>query len=219
MQPCCLCVTLVVPQMEAGFVQAGGTLCLPQHTPDAWEYSTLLVRCLPASLFCACSRASQQHTYAAALTLLPVGIIAAPATPCSSLALSLWLFMQLLVALNYTHSKGIMHRDIKPANVLIDHAKRQLKLIDWGLADFYFPGENVEYKRSSGSSSSSGGGRRELVQQLKGACNSSNRQMMCRQATAAQRRRVDYACALHANLGTPVFCVTNLVLRMVYMYV
>jgi serine/threonine protein kinase len=44
------------------------------------------------------------------------------------------------VALNYTHSKGIMHRDIKPANVLIDHNKRQLKLIDWGLADFYFPG-------------------------------------------------------------------------------
>jgi casein kinase II subunit alpha len=49
-------------------------------------------------------------------------------------------FLQLLVALNYTHSKGIMHRDIKPANVLIDHNKRQLKLIDWGLADFYFPG-------------------------------------------------------------------------------
>lgn len=34
-----------------------------------------------------------------------------------------------------------MHRDIKPANVLIDHKQRQLKLIDWGLADFYFPGK------------------------------------------------------------------------------
>jgi len=32
-----------------------------------------------------------------------------------------------------------MHRDIKPANVLIDHKQRQLKLIDWGLAEFYFP--------------------------------------------------------------------------------
>ena len=47
--------------------------------------------------------------------------------------------VQLLQALDFTHSKGIMHRDIKPANVLIDHKQRQLKLIDWGLADFYFP--------------------------------------------------------------------------------
>jgi serine/threonine protein kinase len=48
-------------------------------------------------------------------------------------------YPQLLQALDFTHSKGIMHRDIKPANVLIDHKQRQLKLIDWGLADFYFP--------------------------------------------------------------------------------
>ncbi|PNH12218.1 Casein kinase II subunit alpha, chloroplastic [Tetrabaena socialis] len=28
-----------------------------------------------------------------------------------------------------------------PGNVLIDHSKRELKLIDWGLADFYQPGK------------------------------------------------------------------------------
>ncbi len=49
--------------------------------------------------------------------------------------------LQLLEALHFTHSRGIMHRDVKPANVLIDHSKRSLKLIDWGLADFYFPGK------------------------------------------------------------------------------
>lgn len=44
---------------------------------------------------------------------------------------------QLLRALRYAHSMGIMHRDVKPPNVMIDHANRQLRLIDWGLAEFY----------------------------------------------------------------------------------
>eukprot|EP00180_Rhodochaete_pulchella_P001885 Plantae.Rhodophyta-Rhodochaete_pulchella.ctg2830.p2 GENE.Plantae.Rhodophyta-Rhodochaete_pulchella.ctg2830~~Plantae.Rhodophyta-Rhodochaete_pulchella.ctg2830.p2 ORF type:complete len:190 (-),score=34.38 Plantae.Rhodophyta-Rhodochaete_pulchella.ctg2830:612-1181(-) len=36
-----------------------------------------------------------------------------------------------------------MHRDIKPHNMVIDHARRKLKLIDWGLGEFYHPG--MEY--------------------------------------------------------------------------
>ena len=47
---------------------------------------------------------------------------------------------ELLVALDYCHSQGIMHRDVKPKNVMIDHEKRQLRLIDWGLAEFYHAG-------------------------------------------------------------------------------
>lgn len=47
---------------------------------------------------------------------------------------------QLLVALDYAHSHGVMHRDVKPHNVMIDHSNRTLRLIDWGLAEFYHPG-------------------------------------------------------------------------------
>ena len=52
-----------------------------------------------------------------------------------------YYMFELLKALDFSHSNGIMHRDIKPLNVMIDHKKRELRLIDWGLADFYHPGE------------------------------------------------------------------------------
>ncbi|KAG8463723.1 hypothetical protein KFE25_003996 [Diacronema lutheri] len=50
-----------------------------------------------------------------------------------------YYIFELLKALDFCHSNGIMHRDVKPHNVMIDHEKRELRLIDWGLAEFYHP--------------------------------------------------------------------------------
>ena len=46
---------------------------------------------------------------------------------------------QTLKGLNYAHSKGVIHRDVKPQNILIDVESKKLRLIDWGLAAFYYP--------------------------------------------------------------------------------
>lgn len=42
-----------------------------------------------------------------------------------------------------------MHRDVKPHNVMIDHAKRKLRLIDWGLAEFYHPEQEYNVRVAS----------------------------------------------------------------------
>ncbi|RKP04714.1 kinase-like domain-containing protein [Thamnocephalis sphaerospora] len=60
-----------------------------------------------------------------------------------------YYIFELLKALDFCHSKGIMHRDVKPHNVMIDHEKRQLRLIDWGLAEFYHPGTEYNVRVAS----------------------------------------------------------------------
>ena len=34
-----------------------------------------------------------------------------------------------------------MHRDIKPDNILFDPYNKTIKIIDWGLAKYYIPGD------------------------------------------------------------------------------
>lgn len=57
---------------------------------------------------------------------------------------------EVLVALDFSHSMGIMHRDIKPHNILYSGGEKgTLKVIDWGLADFYFPGKDYNVRVAS----------------------------------------------------------------------
>ncbi len=58
------------------------------------------------------------------------------------------LFRDIMSAVDYLHRKGIVHRDLKLENCLLDQLNR-VKLIDFGLANWFVPGEQL--KTSCGS--------------------------------------------------------------------
>lgn len=66
----------------------------------------------------------------------------------SDLDVRLYIF-KILEALEYSHYHGIMHRDVKPLNIVINHEKKDLRLIDWGLADFYVPEKEYNVRVAS----------------------------------------------------------------------
>jgi len=60
-----------------------------------------------------------------------------------------FMIREVLKGLDYSHSKGIIHRDIKPHNIMVNMEKKEVKIIDWGLAEFYFPGKEYNVRVAS----------------------------------------------------------------------
>lgn len=64
---------------------------------------------------------------------------------------SRFLFRQIIEAVQYCLSVGVVHRDVKDENILIDLQTNQIKLIDFGSGTFLIEGPYSEYEGESGS--------------------------------------------------------------------
>ena len=59
---------------------------------------------------------------------------------------SRFLFQQILDAVQYCHSMGVVHRDVKDENILIDLKNHRIKLIDFGSGTFLSDELYTEYE-------------------------------------------------------------------------
>lgn len=60
-----------------------------------------------------------------------------------------WYMFQILIAVRSCHERGIMHRDVKTHNIVINPKTKELRLIDFGLAEYYVPKRKYKCSVSS----------------------------------------------------------------------
>ncbi|MDJ0601687.1 MAG: serine/threonine-protein kinase [Crocosphaera sp.] len=59
---------------------------------------------------------------------------------------------QICDALAVVHARGILHRDVNPNNIIIRSGKLEAVLIDFGIAEYYVPGEEQNFAKNIGHS-------------------------------------------------------------------
>lgn len=55
------------------------------------------------------------------------------------------MMYEALRTLDYIHSKGIMHRDLKHWNILMNPETLEVRMIDFGVSEYYFPGKEIPH--------------------------------------------------------------------------
>lgn len=56
------------------------------------------------------------------------------------------MIRQVLEGLRVIHDSGLIHRDIKPGNIIVDIPSMDIRIIDFGLAEFHFPNKSHNYR-------------------------------------------------------------------------
>lgn len=65
------------------------------------------------------------------------------------------LLVQILSAVDYLHSRRVIHLDLKSDNMLVDDGNH-LKIVDFGSAQSYTPGQPLNIEHIHGFSDSKG---------------------------------------------------------------
>jgi len=47
------------------------------------------------------------------------------------------LFKEILLTIEYMHSKGVCHRDLKPRNILLTKGDRRVKITDFNVSKWF----------------------------------------------------------------------------------